>query len=201
MRHGWVIGMLVVGLACGPKGETDSGDSGSSDTGAGTMTGGTTSDSATTSPMMTSGATGDATSADSTGVPPGDTSAEGTTTGMPGTDTGESSSTGGEPTGPAYPPCAFDQDPVCPEPYEQCVEIGGGPGGGGASGTWCTIPCQDVAECPAPDSGTAEVVCGGPPMQPTRCELDCSMGECPDGMDCVGLGPMGQIMRCVWPSA
>jgi hypothetical protein len=52
-----------------------------------------------------------------------------------------------------------------------------------------------------PDSGTAEVVCAGPPMQPTRCELDCAMGDCPDGMDCVGLGPMGAIQRCMWPPA
>jgi hypothetical protein len=196
-----MIGVLAAGLACGPDGETDSGGgSESSETGASTGGGTTMGESATTMPMMTGGATGDTTSADSTGVPPGDTSAEGTT-GTPDTD-GTEGTTGGEPTGPAYPPCAPDQDPVCPEPYEQCVELGGGPGGGGnAEGMWCTIPCEDAAECPVPDSGTAEVICGGPPMQPTRCELDCSMGECPDGMDCVGLGPMGQVMRCAWPPA
>lgn len=31
------------------------------------------------------------------------------------------------------------------------------------------------------------------------CQLDCSMGDCPDGMDCVGVGPGGAVMLCAWP--
>lgn len=199
VRHGWLIGMLAVGLGCGPEAESDSGGSGSSETGEASTSGSSTTATTMngTTAAMTSSASGDTTSADTTSTPPVDTSAEGST-GPAGTES--SGSSGGEPTGPAYPPCAPDMDPVCPEPYEQCVELGGGPGGG-AEGSWCTNPCEDVAECPVPETGTAEVVCAGPPMQETRCELDCSMGECPDGMGCVGLGPMGQVMRCAWPPA
>jgi hypothetical protein len=36
-------------------------------------------------------------------------------------------------------------------------------------------------------------------MNPTFCQLDCSAGPCPDGMQCVALGPMGQALRCLWP--
>ncbi|MCA9708011.1 MAG: hypothetical protein KDK70_19315 [Myxococcales bacterium] len=82
--------------------------------------------------------------------------------------------------------------PACPEPYDQCVQPGG-------LGSWCTFGCQDASECPEPTDGDAVPFCGGPPNQPTVCMLDCSMGTCPAGMECVGLGPGGMAMRCVWP--
>lgn len=198
-KLGLVLGIAALGLACGDDtGEVGSGGSGSSGTGE-ASTGGATTMNGMTSTPMTSNAEGDTTSADvSTSGPPGDTTADGSSGGSSGPPGTEGSSSGGMPPGAAYPPCAPDSDPPCPEPYDQCVQLGGG--GGGSQGNWCSIACMDDTECPAPDSGAAVPVCGGPPMQDTRCQLDCSMGDCPDGMSCVGVGPGGAVMLCAWPA-
>jgi hypothetical protein len=193
-KLGLLIGISAPGLACGPDTSgVSSAGSESASTGEASSGGGTTTTNGMTTMPMTSNAEGDTTSAEVTSSPPGDTTTEGSSSGQPGS---EGSSSGGEPAGPAYPPCAPDQDPPCPEPYDQCIAPGGGD-----LGNWCSIACNDATECPVPDSGTAVVVCGGPPMQPTRCLLDCSMGECPDGMSCIGVGPGGNFMVCAWPPA
>jgi hypothetical protein len=117
------------------------------------------------------------------------TTSDDTTSGA-GSSSGDSSG-GSDPT--AYPPCA-DADPRCPEPYEGCIEPMDG-----AFGNACTLLCNDPSECPVPDSGGATIICAAPMMMSDFCQLDCSRGPCPDGMACVGLGPMGQALRCLWP--
>lgn len=193
LNHRLIFVFLALGMGCGPdtgglSTSGDGSDSGSSGTEGSTSNSGTTT-ATTASTVATSDADGTTTSTPDTTTGPMDTTAEGSSGEPPGTD----SSSSGEPPGAAYPACEAGDMP-CPEPYTFCVSPGD-------FGNWCSFECMDATECPEPDTGSAEVICGGPPMQPTRCELDCSNGDCPDGMDCVGLGPMGQAERCVWPAA
>lgn len=58
----------------------------------------------------------------------------------------------------------------------------------------CNYACVEAADCPAPGSGTAALVCMG-----GACQLSCHAdAECPEGMICIdggeGLGPG----RCMW---
>jgi hypothetical protein len=205
-RRGAVALALVSLLACTPAsqglGTSTGAEPASSSIGA--STGGLESDgsaSASASATSVGSVSASATaSADGTTTSDGTTSlatsheGDGTTStdGTTGTSRGEDSSSGG--TDPiAYPPCAA-AEPRCPEPYEGCIEPMGG-----AVGNACTLYCGDASECPLPDSGGATVVCAAPMMMPDFCQLDCSQGECPAGMECVGLGPMGQALRCLWP--
>lgn len=70
----------------------------------------------------------------------------------------------------------------------------------GSHGNWWSIACVDETEHTAPDGGTAVPVCGGPPLQDTRCQLDGSTGDCPDGMGCASVGPGRAAMLCAWPA-
>lgn len=192
-RHGWIFAMLVA-MACGPDAGGGGSTEGSSSGGASSSGGsaGMTND-PTMASVGTSNNDGSTTSnADTTGTP-GDTTAMGSSSG----DASTGGSSSGEPPGVSYPPCE-PMDPPCPEPYDLCIAPGGG-GGGVPVGNWCSLGCMDAGDCPAPTSGTAEPACGGPPGQDTVCQLDCSDGDCPDGMECVALGPMAQVQLCVWP--
>lgn len=193
-RHGWIFAMLVA-MACGPDAGGGGSTEGSSSGGASSSGGsaGMTND-PTMASVGTSNNDGSTTSnADTTGTP-GDTTAMGSSSSGDASTGGSSS---GEPPGVSYPPCE-PMDPPCPEPYDLCIAPGGG-GGGVPMGNWCSLGCMDAGDCPAPTSGTAEPACGGPPGQDTVCQLDCSDGDCPDGMECVALGPMAQVQLCVWP--
>ncbi len=183
-RAAWAIACIALG--CGPNasGVGRGGSDDASSTTAGATTQGTTSSSvsATSANGTLGGGTGTSTQ--------GAGSADETTDPMPGTSSGSASS--GEPPGPvSYPNCPARDD--CPRPYDQCFS----PGQMGVQ--WCTHECDNDGECRAPSSGNAIPRCTG--MNGLRCALDCSDGaQCPDGMDCVGLGMDGQAMRCAWPA-
>lgn len=188
--------MITMVLACGPNVD----EVGSSD-GSGSSSGSTTN---TTMPPPTTTNTTVATtnaSADGTGsTGPLDTGPSSATSGgpdattdEPGTSTGGTASTSegsssGEPPSESYPGCMEDAD--CPEPYTLCwppIDFG--------MPNFCTLECGDAGECPAPTSGTATPVCEGPPGTDI-CVLDCSMGDCPDGMSCVDVFGNGDFLRC-----
>ena len=195
--HRSFFGLIALLVACGPNvngtGEgTPAGSSGSgSATGSGstaaepTATGGSDPTAATGS-MGGTGTTDSADGATASTVTNGSDSA--TTVGSSGEPGDESS--GDPPPEDSYPSCG-ERD--CPKPYDICFEPGDG-----ELGDWCTFECEGAEDCPAPSSGTATPLCAGPPGQDI-CLLDCSEGDCPDGMDCVGLGPGGNAMRCAWP--
>lgn len=171
----FMLGLLLG--ACTPSADGSS-DTGSDDSGTGSGSGTASSTSAMTTASMTSAATesdGDSTgSATSSMTSPGDT-----TTG------GEVGSSGGSVESP-YPACGMDGS--CPDPFTVCAEIGGG---SNPDGSWCTIPCMDDAECPAPDSDVLEAVCQILPAPggggDSVCILGCGNGgQCPTGMECIG---------------
>ncbi len=192
-KLGWIV-MTLVAMACGPDaGGGDATTEGSSSGGASSSGDVMTSSGPPMTSVGTSNGEGSTSSADVTTDTPGDTTAVADS----GSATSGESSTG-EPPAVTYPQCE-PVDPPCPEPYERCAQVGGG-GAGGGLGSWCTLGCMDASECPDPSSGTAVPACGGPPGQDPFCQLDCSRGECPDGMECVGVGPMMQIQLCVWPN-
>jgi hypothetical protein len=103
-------------------------------------------------------------------------------------DSGSSSS--GEPPSADYPMCMSDDD--CSDPYTLCwpPEKFGEP-------TFCTLECEAADECPVPSTGEAVPVCEGPPGT-NICALDCTEGECPDGMECVDIFGNGAFMRCTY---
>ncbi|MCA9711790.1 MAG: hypothetical protein KDK70_38495, partial [Myxococcales bacterium] len=70
--------------------------------------------------------------------------------------TGTESSTG-EPPAVSYPECQPKMKPPCPEPDQICWPPAM-PGGGGEN--FCTIECEDVAECPEATSGEAVEAAG-----------------------------------------
>lgn len=80
-----------------------------------------------------------------------------------------------------YGPCTKDVSPP-----EQCIDVENGIcGQSGLLGgpTVCGPRCMvDGDPCPMPATGTAPAVCrDAPPF----CILDCTQGECPDGMECL----------------
>ena len=82
------------------------------------------------------------------------------------------------------------EDDDCTDPYTVCwppMDFG--------TPNYCTLECESEDDCPVPDSGTATTVCEGPPGTDI-CALDCTEGECPDGMTCVDLFGNGAFMRC-----
>ena len=193
MKHALtlILGLGLLASGCGDDGTPADGGSGSSSGTEGT-TSGTTMQPTTMQPTteaMTSAAT-------STGPDDTSTTASVDSSGTAGSSSGSSgpaeSSSGMPPEDPAYPPCSFDADPVCADPYDHCYT--GLMQGSGHS--VCSVMCMDDAECPLPDSGDAIAACAGPMMN--ECVLDCGGGAaCPDGMDCVEI-VMG-IERCAWP--
>jgi len=172
------IGLLLVmsTTACWESNPAFAGDSGSTtdpvatDTTRGATNGGS------------SGGTTSGSSGETTGQPPG--------TSESGTSSVSSTSGGGEPT---YPPCMEGGSPECPPPYSECY------GFVGPDHSVCTQDCETVDDCPQPTSGTTPVVCVGAPV--SQCVLECDGAAiCPDGMDCLGVGPGGMFNRCAWPS-
>ncbi|MEM7154150.1 MAG: hypothetical protein AAF799_14980 [Myxococcota bacterium] len=193
--HHSLFGLISLLVACGPnvngtgdgtgRGSSGSG-SGSGSTAAEPTSAGGSDPTAATGSMGGTGSTGAADDATDGTVTNG--SATTTTVGSSG-EPGDDSS-GDPPPDGSYPSCA-ERD--CPEPYDVCFEPGGGD-----LGDWCTFECEGNDECPDPSSGTATPLCAGPPGQDI-CLLDCSKGDCPDGMICIGLGMGGNAMRCAWP--
>lgn len=197
-------GLLSIALACGGavQGTVTDGSSSTTDASTTESTDSTTTGTTTTASTepTTSGATGTGTdSTTSTSTSPttgttttdsGTTTSDGTTSTTGTTDTGTSSS-GSSTTGGVsddYPACAADED--CSEPYTMCwppMDFG--------MPNFCTLPCAGPDECPVPATGTATPVCEGPPGN-NVCILDCTEGECPDGMSCVDVFGNGQFMRC-----
>jgi hypothetical protein len=177
-------------MACGPDGGGGGTEDGSG-SGSGTDASPTTSTTNTTNdPTSTSNGSADGTGS-TTAVDTGSSGPEATTD--PGTTTTEvtGSSDGGssgEPPPESYPGCMADED--CSDPYTLCwppMEFG--------TPNFCTVECMDAGECPVPTSGTATPACEGPPGM-NICALDCSEGECPDGMSCVDVFGNGMFMRC-----
>lgn len=188
---GLMASALVLALGCGPDdsgvggGTDDSGSGSGSDTTAGPTTNGTNPTSTTNTSMGATSSTGMADSSS------GDDATTAATTDGPGTTTGESGeSSSGDPPGDAYPPCMDVGE--CPAPYDVCWPPFGG-------GNFCSVECMDAGECPEPTSGDAVPVCEGPPGGVQGCVLDCSMGTCPDGMDCVDIFGDGAFLRCIHP--
>lgn len=189
-----ISGLLAVG--CGDDGGGGDGGTGTSGTDTGTA-GGMTTASMTTASMTTAAMT--TTDGTSTGAPDETTTGNGTTmapadsSGTAGMDSTGDSATGtttggGEAT---YPECMPDADPVCPKEYDDCVQLMQG------NYNFCTVTCEGPDDCPDPSSGTAIAICGGPNQD--RCELDCGDdATCPDGMECIGVGPGMTFMRCAW---
>lgn len=105
-----------------------------------------------------------------------------------GTDSTGDSSSSGEPPVDDYPSCMADDE--CTDPYTLCW-----PPADFGDPNFCTLECADAKECPVPSSGAAVPVCEGPP-DTNVCVLDCSEGECPDGMDCVDIFGNGAFLRC-----
>jgi hypothetical protein len=79
---------------------------------------------------------------------------------------------------------------------------------GGLAGNYkgyCTPACESNIDCTEdPTTGNVAATCGSGLGAATRtCRLDCGVmlgdpeAECPDGMECVNLGPAGQ--RCMIP--
>ena len=180
----------ALSTACGDDGPAAEG--GSDDSGTGTGSGSTASRTMTTASTqtMTGGGTStgpDETTGDTTSSPP-DTGDTGTADG-PNTEGSESSSGGSG--DPLYPPCQFDADPVCEEPYMACYDFAMGYSA-------CTSPCENDGDCPQPTTGDAPAVCAGPMSD--QCIVDCANGEtCPDGMECVAVAG-GMFNRCLWPN-
>lgn len=58
---------------------------------------------------------------------------------------------------------------------------------------YCTIQCFEPEDCPDGPSGTAEPFCSM--VSGFSCALECTNGDCPQGMDCVGF--MNNNF-CVW---
>ena len=80
-------------------------------------------------------------------------------------------------------------DDECPEPYTLCwspIDFGI------PISSFCTSTCMGDDECPMPTSGTATPVCEELPRYGI-CLLDCSRGDCPEGMTCVDV--LGYV-RC-----
>lgn len=186
----------MVVLACGPDlSEVDGGGGGSGSSSGSTTN--TTMPATTNTTEATSNASADGTgstgpldtgpsSATSSGGPDATTDEPGTSTG--GTASTSDGSTSGEPPGESYPGCIEDAD--CPDPYTLCwppIDFG--------TPNFCTLECGDAGDCPLPTSGTATTVCEGPPGTDI-CVLDCSMGDCPDGMSCVDIFGNGAFLRC-----
>ncbi len=190
---GSLLGSMFLVTACGDDGGEGTGTDDGTGTGTTMMT---TTNPTTTSPTASSSATGTSTgmnteSADtgsSSGEPTTDTDTSGSgSTGSTG-DTEGSSSSGNVTPGDDYPPCEADED--CSDPYTTCWPPG-------FMSNFCTLECQDAeTDCPVPTSGTAVPVCEGPPGTDI-CTLDCSEGECPDGMDCIEVF---NLMRCSYPA-
>lgn len=182
--------VIVLALACGPDtGGIGGGSAEDSGSGSG-------SDTATTSmnPTVTASTNGSADGTGSTGVADGSSTSTGVTT-DPGTTTSgdtmgttdEGSSSGGPPA-ESYPGCMVDED--CSDPYTLCwppPEVG--------TPNFCTTECTDPGDCPEPTSGDATPVCEGPPGTDI-CVLDCSMGDCPDDMECTDIFGDGAFLRC-----
>ena len=107
-----------------------------------------------------------------------------------GTDsTGDGSSSGG-PVGDDYPTCMGDDE--CSDPYTLCwppMDFG--------APNFCTLECEDAKDCPVPTGGDAVPVCEGPP-DTNVCVLDCTEGDCPEGMACIDVFGDGNFMRCLW---
>jgi hypothetical protein len=195
--------LIIALVACGPSESNDGGGSsgsGSESTGTtapttsattstlsdtqGTMSASMSDTTTMTTTTATTTDTTETTVADSSGTSGGGSSGGGSS----GSDSG---STGGAGNG-VYDPCAAN-DPQCPE-GTMCQQVAQG------DYNFCTIPCDTEDDCPAPSSGDAPVNCGAPPMQQTRCQLACTMGEtCPDGMECVEVGG-GAFALCAWPA-
>jgi hypothetical protein len=127
---------------------------------------------------------------DDTGTDTG-TGTEGSTTdpdsGSETAGSSEDSSTG-TPPGGEYPPCMADDE--CSDPYTLCW-----PSDDFGMPNYCTLECESADDCPVPSSGEAVPVCEGPP-DIDICALDCTDGECPDGMTCVEI--FMDFERCVY---
>ncbi|TXH10822.1 MAG: hypothetical protein E6R03_14945 [Hyphomicrobiaceae bacterium] len=148
------------------------------------------SDSSTSSPPMTTTTSG----VDTTEGPASTTSGvdTGSTTDEGSTDASGSSSTG-EPVVGGYGDCQ-NGTLACEFPAEGCLSTG--------AASVCGLQgCQDVSDCPVPESGTATVVCQDVSFEGNpECALDCMAdpeNSCPEGMTCVVLAPATQI--CMWP--
>ena len=178
--------VIVLVLACQPDSSGADGSAEGSSSGSGTD--------ATTNQMTTATSNGSAEGTGSSGAPsdssgPGDTTAE-PATGTSGDTTATTDATStGEPPGESYPACMEAEE--CSEPYELCW-----PPPEFDTPNFCTIACEEPRECPEATSGTAVPVCEGPPDAATVCVLDCSRGECPDGMDCTDILGDGALLRC-----
>lgn len=181
--------VIVWVLAC----STETGGLGSASNGSDSSSTTDATATAMTSPMTTETSNGSVDGTGSTTMVDGSSSSGEVTTATTteGETTGTTGGTStGEPPSVSYPACMNDEE--CPDPYELCwptPEI--------AMPNFCTIECRDERECPAPTSGTAVPVCEGPP-DIDICVLDCSEGDCPDGMECVDVFNNGQLLRCTW---
>ena len=190
--------MIAMALACGPDLDEVGGGSGDGSGSSSGSTTNTTMPTTNTTMPTTTQSTADGTSgtgpldtgpssATGTGGPDATTDEPATSTSGTTAGTSEGSSSG-EPPGESYPGCMDDAD--CPEPYALCwppIDFG--------TPNFCTLECGNAGECPVATSGTATPVCEGPPGTDI-CVLDCSMGECPDGMTCVDIFGNGDFLRC-----
>jgi hypothetical protein len=59
----------------------------------------------------------------------------------------------------------------------------------------CALPCDVTTPCPQPTNGAALATC-----VEDRCILDCTQGECPDGMECSTVDDLAGTRACLWPS-
>lgn len=114
------------------------------------------------------------------------------TSGTSGTTDDSGSSSTGEPLVGGYDNCQNGLV-ACEFPGEGCLTTG--------AASVCSMQgCQDVSDCPIPESGTATVVCQDVSFEGNPdCALDCEgdLDSCPAGMICVPLAPATQI--CMWP--
>ena len=155
------------------------------------------------SPSGTSGASGGASHGATSSPPPGSTTASSATgpedtgsfTTSPAT-TGPDTS--GTTTGPDTSGATTTGRPPGPTPYGSCsqsqCEVDGELCMTANPYNVCSMPCNDIGDCPMPPGGSATLVCDftpGPDLY--LCWLRCNQpDECPDGMVC---NPYGD---CSW---
>jgi len=198
--RGLFSGLVLMAMACGPNagglGSADAGQLGS-DSG----TAGGTTDMTTPAPTATvtattngngngTGTTGTAESSSGATTVPGSTSMSESSSG----DSPPGSSSTGEPPEATYPACA-DENPVCPEDYDECFNF---PPPYDFYNL-CTVHCNNPGQCPDTTSGTAIPVCIA--QVGDLCLLNCAGGLiCPSGMACETLDFGGGFVvdRCVW---
>lgn len=193
------LGLGLLGCPADGGGDTDGGTDGSSSGGTSSTSASASNSASETAESASESNSGTDSTSSSGGVGVSTGSADGSSSGSEGgsstgsTGAGSSSTSGGGEQGDIYDDCP---DNECLDAFE-CTTVP--PDFPDAGANWCTQACDPKGDpCPDAASGTATPVCaffGGSP----QCALDCSDGDCPDGMECISAGPAGNV--CMWPPA